>query len=167
LPQTLLAVLGGGGLALVASSAVLSEGVARRLAALAGLAAVVAAVALSLFPQCLAGPYADLDPRLRTFWLDGVSEARSLPDMLARDPAKALGFYATPFLALATLAWAAWRGRAGRAAAIVAAFLGAAVLVSVWQVRGALFATGLATVPLAAWVGRAQVGARERPGLAG
>lgn len=167
LPQTLLAVLGGGGLALVASSAVLSEHVARRLAALAGLAAVVAAVALSLFPQCLAGPYADLDPRLRTFWLDGVSEARSLPDMLARDPAKALGFYATPFLALVTLAWAAWRGRAGRAAAIVAAFLGAAVLVSVWQVRGALFATGLATVPLAAWVGRAQAGARERPGLAG
>lgn len=161
LPQTLLAVLGGGGLATIASSAVLSAGSARRLAALAILAAIIAAVAGTVFPQCLAGPYADLDPRLKTFWLDGVSEAQSLFAMLRADPARALGFYATPALALATLLWAALRGRAGRDEAIVATFLGAAVLVGVWQVRGAVFAVALATVPLAAWVGQMRARAEE------
>ena len=37
-----------------------------------------ARVVVSLFPQCLAAPYADLDPRLKELWLDHIDEAQSL-----------------------------------------------------------------------------------------
>ena len=44
---------------------------------------------------------------------------------------------------------------------MVLAFLAAAIAVSIWQVRGSMFAIPLATIPLAAWVGewRARVAA--------
>ena len=45
------------------------ERFATRLVALAALGVVAAATVVLFFPQCLADPYAGLDPRLQEFWL--------------------------------------------------------------------------------------------------
>ena len=53
-----------------------SASIQRRFAALSVIAVCAGGLLLTLFPQCLADPYAGLDPRLKTYWLDGVSEAQ-------------------------------------------------------------------------------------------
>lgn len=156
LPQASVAVLGGGGLALVASLPVLCAGRARRAAGLAALAVVLAAFVLLAFPQCLADPYVALDGRLRSYWLDKISEAQSAYDLLLGNQAKMFGSYVTPLIALGVLAWRVARRGPSYQTMIVAAFLAAAILVSLWQVRGTYFSLPFATIPLASLVGTAR-----------
>lgn len=152
-PQASLAVLGGAGLAAIAATPALAASPRRRLVALAVLGGLAAALLLAAFPQCLADPYADLDPRLQRYWLSAVSEAQSVVSVLGSDPAMFAGFYITPIIALGVCGWVIIREQAGRAWVVAAAFLGVALLVSFWQVRGAMFSVPLAAIPLAAWVG--------------
>jgi hypothetical protein len=49
-----------------------------RLGALVAAGAAAAAVYIALDPSCLAGPFADVDPRLKTFWLQYVQEIRPI-----------------------------------------------------------------------------------------
>ena len=67
-------------------------------------------------------------------------------------PEMAAGHYATPLVALIWLAAAMWRTGIRRDMALVAAVLGAAFLVSLWQVRGSVFSIPFAVIPLAAFV---------------
>ena len=150
-----IAVLAGLGLAL-AAFAVSNRTRAIRLAALALLGASIAALVVTAFPQCLGDPYAGLDPRLRHLWLDAVVEAQPAGEILRRDPAMFAGWYATPLLALAVLIANAWKGGWKRAGLVIGVLLAAAVLVSLWQVRGALFAMPLAAIVLAGWIARAR-----------
>lgn len=152
LAQGSVAVLAGLGLAAIASLRPLSTSLGRRMAALALLGAVVGALVVLAFPQCLADPYAGLDPRLKRLWLDGVTEAQPVFEIAARDPAMLFTWYATPLLALLVLALSALRNGIRRIDAIVGALLVAAVLVSAWQVRGALFSVALAAIPLSGWI---------------
>lgn len=152
IPQFSIALVAGAGLAAAAGLGALRRSFAARLATLAALGSAVAVVVAVFFPQCLAGPYSGLDPRLQKFWLDSISEAQPLWKILATDPGVAAAFYVTPLIALAVLAWQMRRAPT-QAGIVILAFLAAAVLVSFWQVRGSTFSVTLATIPLALLVG--------------
>ena len=135
---------------------------ATRLLALAGVGIAAAATVVLFFPQCLAAPYAMLDPRLKTFLLSAITEAQPIWSMVKNNPAMAVSYYVTPLLGArpARLEDAARRPDGSRQSSCWR-FLAAAIAVSIWQVRGSMFAIPLATIPLAAWVGewRARVAA--------
>lgn len=151
LPQLSVAVISGLGLALAAAAPAADRSVAGRLAALLAIAAAVV-LAATAFPQCVADPYAGLDPRLQQLWLDHVTEAQSFWSVLTRNWVKGAGYYITPALALIVLGIRLRKDGTG-AEWTLAAFLIAAFAVSLWQVRGATFSVPLAAIALAAWVG--------------
>lgn len=148
-----LAALGGVGLAGIA---ILSAGwdLKRRAGALAALGVCAGLVALIFFRHCLGDPYAGLDPRLRSLWLDHVIEAQTFAALAAAGRfAMVLGYFVTPFLALLVLTYKAARGGLTRAEAVLAAMIGVAFLVSLWQVRGAAVSIPLAAIFLSGWIG--------------
>ena len=49
------------------------------------LGGIAVAITIALYPQCLHGPYAGLDPRLTEIWLSNVSEAESFPAYIKGD----------------------------------------------------------------------------------
>ena len=152
IPQFAIAAIAGAGLALTAGFEPLHRRVATRLVALICTGAAAAATVLLFFPQCLSAPYASLDPRLKTYLLSAITEAQPIWSVVRHNPAMAVSYYVTPLLGLLVLIWKLRRGATG-AAIVVLAFLATAIAVSIWQVRGAVFAIPLATIPLAAWVG--------------
>jgi hypothetical protein len=153
IPQFVVALAAGLGLAVVSVFALLRETFVRRLAGLTAAGVAIVAVAALFFPQCLADPYAGLDPRLQTFWLSAVTEAQPVWSVVAKNQAMAVSYYVTPLLGLIVLGWRMRRRGIGSAGLVVAAFLATAFAVSLWQVRGAMFAIPLAAIPLSAWVG--------------
>lgn len=162
--QFAVAIVAGAGLAAAAGVPALSATRPRRLAALCLVGLAAGGVVVVFFPQCLADPYAGLDPRLRTYWLAAITEAQSLTSVLATVPEMAVSYYATPLLAVSLLAggFAAPGGRR-REAAVVLAFLAMALAVSIWQVRGAMFSIPIATIALSAWIGRRRTVAAGAP----
>jgi hypothetical protein len=161
--QFALAGLGGFGLAAIASLDAANRTRTRRIAALALLGLLVAAVTVRFFPHCLAAPYADVDPRLKSMWLDQVDEAQSLAQLLRNSRDTVVARYVTPLLALGLLCLRLVRSGWRREDWLVFVALFAAFLVSAWQVRGTTFSITFATIPLAAWVG----GWRESAGAGG
>jgi hypothetical protein len=161
-----VAALAGGGLFAAASIPACRANFKRRLLSLSVLAAAVAALVLFAFPECVAPPFAGLDPKLKYYWLDSVSEAQSIRQVLVAQPAMAATYYCTPLLAALVLGLRLRKGRPGRGESIFGAFLVMAILVSFWQVRGVFFSIPFSVVPLAAWVGdwRARIG--DRPSKA-
>ncbi|MEP9397710.1 GtrA family protein [Mesorhizobium sp. KR2-14] len=165
--QFVLAALSGLGLALVTTIPAAAGTFGRRLLALGLVGFLVALAAVLAFPQCLASPYAGLDPRLTSLWLDHVSEARSLFALASEDPAVLAARYATPLLALALMAMRLRAGGWRREDSLVGAVLAVSFLVSIWQVRGSTFSISLAVVPLSAWIAgwRARAEASSSPGV--
>lgn len=163
--QLALAGVGGAGLAVVALSPLTNGSMARRFAGLVALGAVSLAVLRFGFPQCLADPYAAVDPRLKEIWLSNVAEAQSVVSLAAVDWTKLLVYYLTPVMGLVFLAGLLLRRGATRGLLIYCGFLLAAFLVSCWQVRGSSFAIPLATTALAIGVGvlRERVAANGSP----
>jgi hypothetical protein len=101
---------------------------------------------------------------VKRYWLDSVSEAQSVVAILRNAPEMFAGYYITPLLALGVLA-VAHRRRLRRPGWLsVMAMLAIAVLVSFWQVRGAMFSLPLAVIPLAVWVSDWRHRAAEHPG---
>lgn len=140
-------VLGGFGLAALAMVPRLNF-VAARVVAAGGLAALLAAYVKLGAPQCLGGPYAQLDPRLAALWLSSVAEARNLSSMLRDLPQQVAAYYGVPLaaLVLGAIRCAREQGRQRwNWIACTAAQL-AFVLVSVWELRGASGANALAAV---------------------
>ena len=152
IPQFAVAAISGLGLAATAASPALGRTLSRRLGALLALGIAVAVIAVTVFPQCLADPYAGLDPRLQQFWLNQVTEAQPFWRVLSDDWVKAAGIYVTPILALVVLGLRL-RRRSNAPGWILMAFLTAAFAVSLWQARGATFSLPLAAIALAAWIG--------------
>ncbi|TGT16767.1 GtrA family protein, partial [Mesorhizobium sp. M3A.F.Ca.ET.174.01.1.1] len=64
------------------------------------LALAVAAVAIVFFPQCLASPYAGMDERVRTYWLNDVVEAQPFLSVAVNQPKLMAARYVTPFIAI-------------------------------------------------------------------
>jgi hypothetical protein len=157
-------ILAGLGLAAAASVPAARDSFGDRLTVLTLLGIGLAMLMAFAFPQCLADPYASLDPRLKIFWLDAVTEAQSVIEIAHLDPAMLAAWYATPVLAVAVLA-TSLKGSLLREHAVLGALLLASVLVSLWQVRGALFAIPLAAIILAGWIAYWRERARAAHGL--
>ena len=151
--QFVIAAIAGLGLAAIASIEAAGRNWQRRLLSLGLLGIVLAVVVLSLFPQCLAAPYSNVDQRLREIWLDHIDEVQSLFALAVRDPARVPARYGTPFVAIILMALRLGRGWR-REDSLVGPLLVVAFAVGAWQVRGTTFSIGFAVIPLAAWVAK-------------
>ncbi|UVK39531.1 GtrA family protein [Mesorhizobium sp. AR10] len=161
--QFLVAAIAGTGLAAIASVDAAGHTRRRRLMSLGLLALVLGAVVVSLFPQCLAAPYANLDPRLKELWLDHIDEAQSLLNLIMADPASVMARYATPLVAIVLMALRLRRGPWRRQETLVGALLAVAFVVSAWQVRGSTFSIAFAVIPLSAWIAKWRERAQTNP----
>lgn len=108
---------------------------------------------------CLAGPYGATDPLLRRLWMDRIQEARGL--FAGRGPFIPVAFGALPVLGTIAAAWLAWRTRSS-GWLIMLGFCALALIVTLFQVRGASMAAAVSIAPLAATVAWVR---RERPAL--
>lgn len=142
-----LATLGGGTLFLTASLAS-GRSFGGRLLALAGAGAAIAASVLVIAPGCLANPLDALDPLLKAFWLAGVIEAQSAVAQFKLDPGSVGSFYAPSLLAMLACLWRIRRRQAAEGHLIVLGLLATAFAVSLFQIRGAIFANMLSALPL-------------------
>jgi hypothetical protein len=124
----------------------------QRFALLAGLGACAVLVIALAFPQCLGGPYAELDPWLQANWIGAITEARPWHASLIDLPAYATAV-GVPVLLGVVVAVIAFRRdpdrRLGWLTLIV--FLVSVALVMLTQVRGARLAV-LPAVPAGAWL---------------
>jgi hypothetical protein len=166
IPQFSIALLAGAGLAVASGVTRLRSTRSRRLAALVALGIGVGGLAVLAFPQCLADPYAGLDPRLQKFWLDAITEAQPIWRIVAYDKAMAAGYYVTPLIGLIVLGRRLFTQGPTRAGLTLAAFLGADFAVSLWQVRGGMFSIPFGAIALAAWVGDWRRAAADEPSRA-
>lgn len=124
-----------------------------RLAALAVLGVASAALVLAVYPHCLAEPYSGFVPRLREYWLGGISEAQSLRALLANEPETVALYYATPLVGFGLLCRRLLRGGSIDETLPLFILLAVAIAASAWQVRAAIFSIAVAVIPLSAWVG--------------
>ncbi|MGX7875998.1 GtrA family protein [Mesorhizobium sp. ORM6] len=152
--QFALVALAGVGLAVITSWRAANATFARRLVSLGVLAGVLALVVVLLFPQCLAAPYARLDPRLQQMWLGHIEEAQSIFQLVSDDPARAVARFATPLVAIIVMALHFSHGGWRRQDSLVGALLVVAFLVSAWEVRGSTFSIAFAVIPLSAWIAK-------------
>ncbi len=148
-PYVAVAVVGGLGLAALTQHD--SPRLWVRLGGLAVLGGLSLAVVAAINPTCLKGPYAEVDPRLLPLWLDKVSEARTIAQVAQDSVGQLLAFYLAPFLALFPTAMAVIRApRPERFGwGLVLACLATALAVTMWELRGATFASVLAGPGLA------------------
>jgi hypothetical protein len=117
------AIAGGLGLAL-ASLRFAAQGPWRRGAALIAAAAAAAALGLWFEPRCLGGPFALMDPAIRTLWLMNIAEMQPLATIMREMPLSGVAQLAFPSLALlATLLVARGRQRDFGLLTAAAAFL--------------------------------------------
>ena len=89
----------GLGLALASTSAV-KQRLWTRCATLVATATAAAALGLWFEPRCIGGPFAIMDPTVRTLWLMDISEMQSLARMLRLEPLSAVATAAFPILGL-------------------------------------------------------------------
>jgi len=136
----------------------------RLVAGAIGGGALVAVVA-GLFPQCLGGPYAALNPWLVQNWLDRIEEAQPAYVALFGNPVYVIAVSVPALLALAVTIWHIARGNASARPKWIAyaAFLVVAVIVALVQVRAARFATTLAVPAGAALIVAARALYLRRP----
>ncbi|MET3927149.1 hypothetical protein [Devosia sp. 2618] len=131
----------------------------QRFALLAVLGAAGLGVIFLLYPQCLRGPYGELDPWLQTNWIGAIVEARRWLSTLTALPAYAIAVGLPVLLAVVVGFYRVWRVRDDRAEwAALLVFLVCTAVVMLAQVRGARLAI-MPAIPAAAWL---IVAARQR-----
>lgn len=72
----------------------------KRLFVIGGLGITATAATILLYPNCLSGPYAALDPRLSEVWLANVREAKTLPQFFADHFVTALAMVIVPVFSI-------------------------------------------------------------------
>ncbi|TIS72658.1 MAG: GtrA family protein, partial [Mesorhizobium sp.] len=97
------------------------------------MAVAIAAVAFLFFPQCLASPYAGMDERIRTYWLNDVVEAQPFLSVAVNEPKLMAARYVTPFIAILLIGLQLRSRRLRREEALTAVLLIVAFAVSLWQ----------------------------------
>jgi hypothetical protein len=151
---TYVVALGLGGLtfAAVAALAAPLRLVEARLTAMVVAGGIVATVSAIIFPACLSGPYGDLDPRI-TATFAVIAEVQSLGQRILADPATGFAFAFPALVALVLVVILVVRNRSERRTdwLIAGAFLLVAVVLMMFQIRGARFAAAFA-VPAGAWL---------------
>lgn len=119
--------------------------------------------ALVLAPQCLQNPLSGLDPLLVTFWLDGVSEAKSGMEQMQLEPGTFGGFYAVGFFAAAVCFFRVLRRDRVELHLILLALVAISWGIATVQVRGAVFANLLSMLPLSLLVTELRRNANRDP----
>jgi hypothetical protein len=135
-----LLFIGGGGLTIIS---VLPR---YRLVALASLVVLLLGLAALDNPACFAGPYAGMDPRMKTIFLARINEARSVWSFWQLAPSQVVGGFCYGAFALA-MTWFAPRGRART---LVLVFGAMALVVASLQYRATPFLILFALPGLAA-----------------
>ncbi|MGA2952950.1 MAG: hypothetical protein ABSD80_12030 [Caulobacteraceae bacterium] len=130
-----------------------------RLGLLAGVGLASAAVYLGLDPNCLHGPFADVDPEVKRIWLTRVQEVQPLPVMFARSRGPAIGAYAMSAMGLAAAGWLVWRTRrtleTGPLLILAEMVLAVAVGWSAWRMQDYVCWTAVPALAAAySWVAR-------------
>jgi hypothetical protein len=121
---------------------------ATRLAFLSAAVGAGAAIFAVLEPACLAGPFGQVDPALKSIWLDRVLETKGLLWFVSQEPAFALAQFAF-LLAGAGAQIALWlRGR-DAATTLATAIVLLAVGLGCWQMKLVAYASWFAVLPLA------------------
>ncbi|SEH55338.1 hypothetical protein SAMN05216228_1002294 [Rhizobium tibeticum] len=138
----------GGGLLLVAATFASRGRRLLRFVALGGIGALVLVSVITIAPQCLHNPLADLDPLLVKLWLDGVQEAQSILALNRQDPFTLGFYYATGVFALATCVFRLVYGDRVRVHLVLLFLLTVSWVIAAFQVRGTMFANLLAIPPL-------------------
>lgn len=157
-----LGVVGAGGLFLAASLAS-RRSFAFRLASLGVVGAATAALTLLIAPGCLGNPLANLDPLLVTMWLNNVTEAQPFWAQLQIEPWTSGTFYAVPLLAMSLCAVRVHRRQRAEAHLVLLSLILVSYLIALTQVRGAVFANMLSTIPLAVLVADLRASANADP----
>lgn len=153
-----------GGMLLLASVTLGARlGVRGRFAVLAGDGMLLVLAAMSLAPECLRSPLADLDPMLKSLWLDRVVEAQSAWDQLRQEPGLFGAFYAVGIFAMAVCVSRIVLHDRVRTHAALLALIAVAWVVALVQVRGAIFANLLGVLPLALLIGQLRRAANREP----
>ena len=143
-----------GGLGLAASAALGSRlGWRARLALLGATGVAALAAALLIAPRCLGGPYAKVPDAALQAMATWIPEAQPLLQRLQTDLAGGIAFGAATMIAVPLSLWIAWRKRGDARVdwLIAAAFLIAAALLMLLQIRGARLAA-LFALPAGAWL---------------
>ncbi len=130
------AALGMGAMAACAW-AVSHRSPATRAAAMGALFAAIGAGTIAIMPSCLHNPLDTLDPYLVERWLNFVSEARGLGELIS-GPAKPylLGYYLLGLAAALIAGGYAWAQKSGNWL-LLALLLAAGLAITVYQLRGA------------------------------
>lgn len=124
----------------------------QRLLALGVGGAIGLAGLVVLYPQCLGGPYGELDPWLQANWIAQIVEARPWLRTLQQLPDYAVAVGVPVLLGALVVVWRLWRVKDQRAEwAMLLIFLLATALVMLTQVRGARLAI-MPAVPAGAWL---------------
>ncbi len=89
------AVLAGAGTLCLLMQATKTRDSRFRAAAALGAGMAASLVYVLVQPACLNGPFAEVDPRIRSFWLDHVSEVANLPTLFRRNAEQAIFEVAT------------------------------------------------------------------------
>jgi hypothetical protein len=150
----LLLLVAGGGIGLIIMVAIDRYHSAFRLRLATGAVSAVALVGafLLLFPECIASPYAQLDPLVVSLWVDKVFESMSLATMLRLSPEKVLGFYGFPLMTMGFASAALIRSNAARRFCWISGIMTLAPLIgfSFWEMRGTAAASMVAAPIFAA-----------------
>lgn len=120
-----------------------------RFRAAAALAAGILASLIYILvqPVCLHGPFAEVDPRIRAFWLDHVTEVANLPTLFRRDAEQALYEIATAAAGLVGLVILLVNARRWPGFALITAslLLAMSIAIGMMAVRMSVYASWFAT----------------------
>ena len=162
-----LAAIEGGSLLCIVAATLTPRLVSRtaRLTLLAAGGAVLAAALLTAFPGAMHGPYDSIDPLLRSFWLDDVTEARPLRRFLHDEPTSSAILLGPVFASVVATIIAALQttGLARVRWCVLLAFVGVGLLGSCWEIRVAFSLQPLALLG-GAWGLSQALRAAERDG---
>jgi hypothetical protein len=125
-----------------------SQGAAVRVLALVVIGAGALAEAWLVTPACLSNPVGQLDPFLKEVWFDQVNEVQPLFTAIRIVPANLIPVVAVWCIAAIATTALIVRGRNRSEWIIVALMLLAAMGMTLWQMRGALFVGALSVLPI-------------------
>jgi hypothetical protein len=91
-----------GGLALAAATLTAGHGIRTRFAATGAAGAAALAAYLLFDPACATGPFAHVDPALRSLWLSHVTELRSIAELARTAPGSAVFYALFPIFGIAS-----------------------------------------------------------------
>lgn len=145
-----LAVLVGAVFCLCAAFTPLLDHRAKRFGAIAIGGLMVGLIGFLLFPHCLGGPLVSIDDDLKRIWIDNITEARSILITFKLNPINAIAMIFAPLFGLAITLWLAITRRQ-LDWALVGLYLGTALIITLFQVRGIRLAA-IFCVPAAAYL---------------